>query len=84
VANSDFSFLLTVLIGTNFGAMHVAAWYFSFPTAAELLIRRICSLLVTLVPVTAIFITIFISTYRWKWSHAVFDEGVVRLENTTS
>jgi hypothetical protein len=50
--NREFSFtlLFECLVGTVFGAIHCAAWNAGFPTAEEMWIWRICSLLVTSQP----------------------------------
>jgi hypothetical protein len=66
VATSDFSFFLAALIATNFGVVHVAAWRFLFPSTAELMIWRVCSLLITLVPLTTLLIPPFIFFYNWR------------------
>ncbi|MCJ1399126.1 hypothetical protein MMC11_002328 [Xylographa trunciseda] len=47
---SSFALFFAALIGAGFGAIHTAAWYFSFPTKVELFTWRIASLLTTLTP----------------------------------
>ncbi len=39
--------MFTLLVGVVFGAVHVVAWNFSFPTRAEQILWRVCSLIIT-------------------------------------
>ena len=48
--------LIVLLVGIFFGAIHCIAWFFSFPTRAELLIWRISSAAITGVPIYIIFV----------------------------
>lgn len=38
-----------------FGAVHCAAWYFSFPTTSERIFWRLCAVLITVIPVVTNF-----------------------------
>ena len=43
--------MIVVGVGVCFGAIHCIAWYFSFPTHAELLMWRISSIAITVLPI---------------------------------
>ena len=45
-------------VGVCFGAIHCIAWFFSFPTRAELLIWRILSVAITAVPIHIILMSV--------------------------
>ncbi|KAJ6565513.1 hypothetical protein DFH09DRAFT_1473573 [Mycena vulgaris] len=48
--NADVAVIIECLVGTVFGAIHVAAWNAEFPSADEMWMWRACSLLVTALP----------------------------------
>ncbi|KAJ6491487.1 hypothetical protein DFH09DRAFT_1453382 [Mycena vulgaris] len=50
--------LIECVVGSIFGAIHCAAWSTDFPSAKEMGMWRVCSLLVTIIPgaITAFFI----------------------------
>ncbi|KAJ7051399.1 hypothetical protein C8F01DRAFT_1376943 [Mycena amicta] len=53
----DPALLIECAIGGVFGAIHSAAWHADFPTTRERLIWRICSLVISVVPVWGFTIT---------------------------
>jgi hypothetical protein len=44
-------FVIEVLVGTVFGAIHCATWNIDFPTAVEMWMWRSCSSLIVAIPV---------------------------------
>lgn len=60
VAKRDRSiFVVLVVVGTIFGAIHAVAWSFAFPTFAEKLLWRVSSLIITASP--AILFVLFVA-----------------------
>ncbi|KAJ6573011.1 hypothetical protein DFH09DRAFT_1459296 [Mycena vulgaris] len=56
------AFLIECFVGTIFGAIHCAAWNVDFSSTAEMWMWRVCSLLVTAIPVLLAAFFIFILT----------------------
>ncbi|MCJ1466637.1 hypothetical protein MMC07_005257 [Pseudocyphellaria aurata] len=48
-----------IISGTLFGGIHCVAWNFHFPTSAEALLWKICSILTTILPILTIPFTYF-------------------------
>ena len=47
-------FFVTIIVAMLFGGIHCAAWNFPFPSHAELIIWRVCSLIIVVVPGTLV------------------------------
>ena len=54
--------LIMLLVGVCFGSIHCIAWHFSFPTHTELLMWRISSVAITVVPIN-IFLGFILGSY---------------------
>ena len=49
---------LTSIVAMIFGVIHCAGWNFPFPSHAEVIIWRVCSLIILIVPCTAVLIAV--------------------------
>ena len=59
--DSGLSTVLIFLVGTLFGGLHCIAWNFYFPTNVELIIWRVCSLIVCSMPTVLFIIGLFLA-----------------------
>ena len=59
--------LIMLLVGICFGAIHCIAWHFSLPTHAELLMWRISSVAITVVPIN-IFWGFILGSYSMNYT----------------
>ncbi|KDR77200.1 hypothetical protein GALMADRAFT_435458 [Galerina marginata CBS 339.88] len=47
-----------------FGGLHCAAWFFTFPSDAELLVWRVCSAAISIIPLG--ILTMYIADFRYR------------------
>ena len=65
--SENWHFLLLVVLGSIFGAIHCAGWNFPFPTYTYQLLWRITSFIVTIVPITVpacFFVALVIRNFK--------------------
>ncbi|KDR77202.1 hypothetical protein GALMADRAFT_139214 [Galerina marginata CBS 339.88] len=63
-ANKSLIPSITSAIATLFGLLHCAAWFFTFPSYAELMIWRVCAAVISTIPFLVLLF--FIASF-WGW-----------------